>query len=1294
MSARRVTMTVLVSLGAWASLLALGAGSAGAVVSQFGSKGTEAGQFVEIHGIAVNQSNGNVYVADTNNNRIEEFTSEGSFLMAWGSGVADGVTRAPQTCTTVCYRGLGGTRGGEFAEYTAQGIAVDNDPLSPSYGDVYVGETYNNERVDKFSPTGTFLAMYGGKVNENGTNVCLAGEKCQAGQPGIGNGEFNSYRGAIAVDSSGNLYVGDQGRVQEFNSSGIYVKSISIAGGSVTREVAVDSIGDLYELSYGSNGVHEYDSSGTLLRTFDTEGGSSPLHVALDDSGHVLVDNHGENSSHEGIHEILEYDSAGTELATFDSGMEDARGGMVYGESIKRLYVASPNAVRLLALPSPGVQLVGGQPASEIEPVSATLSATVNPENHVTKYRFEYGPTSSYGSSAPIPDGSLSASFENDPVKVTLTKLRAGTLYHYRIVASDSEGHVATSPDQSFTTLPAVSIDHEYATGVASTSATLGAQLNPLGANATYRIEYDTTGYTFDGPDHGIQLPEASLGSGFTEVTASGVYVEGLTPHTLYHFRVVAQDEREGILYTVDGPDETFTTQPGGGALRLADGRMWELVSQADKQGARIHELGEGSVIEAAVNGSAFTYVTNAPTELDPAGNGSEIQVLSRHGGSGWTSHDLAVPANAAIGIQAVTHYMSFSSDLSSGYLAAPSPNQPILSAQASVSTTPYLQDLTCEGQATTSDCYVPLLTSKEGYADVPPGTRLDELGGGGESLITFEGATSDLRHIVLLNEGNASLTSTPASRWNLYEWSADKPPAERLALVSVLPEAEGGGATTVGAKLGGKMINESIPRDAITRDGSRVFWTELSDKHIYMRDLAKGESLRLDVPQPGVTGADPGSFGRGFQFATSDGTKAFFTDEQRLTRDSGASPESKRADLYECEIVEEAGKLACKLTDLTPVNAAGERAAVRFLVVGATEDGSYIYFVADAALAPGATPSECSVTAVAARGCNLYVLHDGAMKFVARLTVEDSTDWAGFSNSEGELNRLSARMSPNGRYLAFMSEASLTGYDNLDANSGRPDQEVYLYDAQTSRLVCASCNPSGARPVGVEAQSNANRLVTTYFNEGSWFAASLPIFTTLTYQSRYLSDEGRLSFNSNDALVPQDINGTMDVYEYEPLGVGSCSTMSVTYDERAGGCVGLVSAGSSPKESAFLDASETGEDIFFLTGDKLVPQDADTALDVYDAHVCSSGWGCVSSSVSPPACTTADACRSAPSPQPASFGAPASATFAGAGNVSQGAPRTVKPKSLTRVNGRRFLPTDGHRFSPLVAIFSPHWWP
>jgi hypothetical protein len=118
---------------------------------------------------------------------------------------------------------------------------------------------------------------------------------------------------------------------------------------------------------------------------------------------------------------------------------------------------------------------------------------------------------------------------------------------------------------------------------------------------------------------------------------------------------------------------------------------------------------------------------------------------------------------------------------------------------------------------------------------------------------------------------------------------------------------------------------------------------------------------------------------------------------------------------------------------------------------------------------------------------------------------------------------------------------------------------------------------------------------------------------------------------------------------------------------------VSLVSSGTSGEESTFLDASENGDDVFFLTSARLAPQDLDGALDVYDARVCSGSSPCLAggSAVSPP-CATADACRAAPSPQLGVFGAPPSATFNGAGNpVPSASKPVVRKKALTLAQKR-----------------------
>jgi len=394
---------------------------------------------------------------------------------------------------------------------------------------------------------------------------------------------------------------------------------------------------------------------------------------------------------------------------------------------------------------------------------------------------------------------------------------------------------------------------------------------------------------------------------------------------------------------------------------------------------------------------------------------------------------------------------------------------------------------------------------------------------------------------------------------------------------------------------------------------------------------------------------------------------------------------------LYECEIIEEAGKLKCRLTDITP-EIGGHPSEVRGLVPGAGEDGSYVYFVANGVLGDGAErgakQGSCTTGNEGAMSpesvtCNLYVYHDGTVRFISALSLLDELDWAGDLNSSGAFT---SRVSPDGRYFTFMSLRSLTGYDNHDAVSGKPDEEVYLYDAVSKHLSCVSCNPTGGRPTGVEGiefqlaghtethQANLTNVMAKGFGfpRTAWVAANLPLadevgqYITL-YPPQLVSDNGRVFFNSSDALVPQDVNGNEDVYEFEPVGTGDCSVSSVSFNSASGGCVGLISSGTSPEESGFMDASRGGGDVFFLTASRLTSQDYDGSFDVYDAHECSSAVPCVAPVVSSPPCSSGDSCKASPALQPPVFGAPPSATFTGAGNVTGSvSPRVVGGKSLT----------------------------
>ena len=340
------------------------------------------------------------------------------------------------------------------------------------------------------------------------------------------------------------------------------------------------------------------------------------------------------------------------------------------------------------------------------------------------------------------------------------------------------------------------------------------------------------------------------------------------------------------------------------------------------------------------------------------------------------------------------------------------------------------------------------------------------------------------------------------------------------------------------------------------------------------------------------------------------------------------------------------------------------------------------MYFVANGVLASGAERGDCpranpyrNPGASSEGECNLYLsepnpAHPGQRqtRFIARLSEGDAADWGeGDSPVIGDLGGVSSQVSPNGHYLAFMSDRELTGYHNMDAApgaNGAHDEEVFMYGASTGRLLCASCNPDGQAPEGVFDTKNAGEgegLTVDRPETWSehWLAGSIPGWTLYGYdppmtehQSRYLTNQGRLFFNSADPLVPQDRQptrtetidsqpvtvGVENVYEYEPPGLGSC--------EQTAGCVALISSGTSAHESAFLDASENGDDVFFLTDAKLVAQDTEPGAEVYDAAVCdtSQTQPCLPVKEPPAEPCTGEECRT-PAGSPLSFQAPPTST-------------------------------------------------
>ncbi len=917
--------------------------------------------------------------------------------------------------------------------------------------------------------------------------------------------------------------------------------------------------------------------------------------------------------------------------------------GVSYGEDVRFTTAGPPRII--------------SEPTTQIGHYAATLNAKVDPGERETSYRFEYGETIAYGSQAAL--GELTAGEAFLPVSASLNALKIGTVYHFRLVASNIAGTVY-GPDESFQTVPPALIEGTAATGVGASEATIEAQVDPLGHETTTYFQYGTQPCQPD-PSECASLPAPpgeDIGSGEAPIPRSE-HLTGLQPGTKYYYRAVAING----LGVSEGPERTLTPQPGAAPpFALADGRAWEMVTPANKHGAPVEALtDEGGLVLAAEDGDALTYVADGPVSEEPEGNRSPEmqQVTATRGSEGWSSQDIATPSTRAQGVSASNppEYQFFTTDLAHALVepwGTSKLSEPPLAPEARQKTM-YLRD-------NATGTYRPLVTE----ANVPAGTEFG-------NKLHFLSATPDLSHVLLRSE--VALTAPPTGR-GLYEWSEGQ-----LQFVSLLPS----GDPAPEAELG---FDDHVLANSVSGDGARVVWTSKDENsgagHLYMRDTATGETVQLDAAQ-GVSEPETGS--AQFQTASADGSRVFFTDKQKLTPRSSSEPGYPgQADLYECEILEKEGRLACELKDLTVDGSEGEPAAVQGFLFGASESGEAVYLLAHGVLAS----NENARGQIAETGHdNLYELHESAGEwlttFIGALSGEDSHEWEG--NHQADTAFLTARVSPNGRYLAFMSAASLTGYDNVDtspAAKGAHDQEVYLYDAQTATLTCVSCDPSGARPAGVMDTEQAGEGLGLLVDRrkvwsGHWLAGSIPGWTAQSlvsalYQSRYLSNEGRLFFDSADALLPQistptreeTIEGTGEqvgvenVYEYEPAGVGSCQSPT-------GACMSLISSGASEHESAFLEATPSGNDVFLLTEAQLSPQDTDTAFDIYDARVCTPESPCLTPpSAAAAGCSSADSCRPAEPAQQATVAASGTASFTGSGNLPA-AKRAVLPAKTSK---------------------------
>ena len=1134
-------------------------------------------------GVAGNPDTGHVFVVETENNRVSEYTAWGLFVKAWGWGVADGAAEL-QTCgpsepqevpdPTLCQSGSEGEAAGQMR--FPLGVAVD-----PS-GNVYVQESFNR-RVQKFSPAGRFLLMSGGGVNQGPIHpgdVCTAtnieeGDVCGKGSEGDGPAQLDLIGGdhiAYSPAGGGAILVGDKGGIEVFNLDGTHRERIafegplaSFAGQSVTG-LDADKEGNIYFTLEGVPDVYKVSPAGAPLAP-GAPGESSfevakPLGVAVDQQGNVYT---AEVKTLLGTGRyVLAYDAKGTPIAGMTPADEFARG---------------EDDMRGLA-----VNQCAGSGGPD-------LYLSRNGSTFGTPYSFveAYGP-------API---------ECEPPPLRAPEVLA-----------------------------------QFASVVGREEATVKAQINPLfWPDATYYLEYGTGRCSEGNCPLKVPLSPAPLTDRSTNValTTAGVVLEDLQPQTIYHFRFVAQSSGGGPVFGIDpdgregpaqaseddGLEATFRTfraagKPAGcpnDAMRtgpsaqLPDCRAYEMVSPLDKGGgdAAPWEARNGlapadfETHQSAVSGERFTYTSFlAFGEAESAPFAS--QHLAERVEAGWSSEPISPPRTespATVIDNLNDEFQGFTADLCKGWVR--------------INSVAPLADGAIEGYPNLyrrENCLEPPTyeaITVEPPTNVPSSQFTD---------LRTKGFSRDGSHVIFGTSGRLEGTDAPEVEVGgrlLYEHSGGE-----LRFVCYRPNGKAitqpcsaGTLVEVGADL-------SSLHNAISADGSRIFWTAYAVEALDARQAGQ-IFVRIDGAETRRVSTTKGNDPAFFWTASADGSKAIFSFA------SGPLV----GELYELDVESETPTLIAKGVEGP---------------MGASEDASRIYFASSEDLDAGG-PATLG-------NHNLYLYEagmaggGGEFSFIMRLGSRDVISAAGVNDVATRPvdfmpAKRAARVSPDGMHVAFMSTVSPTptGYDNRDAASGDPVAEVYLYDAAEAELRCVSCNPSGARPTGQALQG----LVRA--------AAQIQGWEERQHAPRVLSDDGsRVFFESFEGLVPRDGNGTWDVYQWEEEGKGSCSAAAETFDETSGGCVDLISTGTSPSKSTFLDADPSGDNVFFSTQSSLVGPDYGLN-DVYVARV--SGGFPEPEERAP---CQGEACQSPPPPPPELT--PSTRTAAGPGNVQKRCPK------------------------------------
>ena len=403
----------------------------------FGSKGTGDGEVDEPRGIAVDPS-GDVWVADTGNDRIQKFNSSGEYQ---------------------CKIGAEGSGEGQFSD--PRGIAADSE------GSVWVADA-GNDRLQEIGPDCEYLG--------------------QLGKAGSGEGGLSEPRD-VALDPSGNLWVADSGnhRIEKFGSNGEYLASCGSKGTGdgqfeeAPLSVGTDVDGDVWA-GDAAGRMEKFSPRCEYIAGFDEQSSSAPAKVqpvdfALDREGSIWIPS-------ADAHDVQGFYPEGEYVSSFGAEEEALSDPVAIGAGQDgALWVLDDSEAEDHVTswePGEAYSVVTGQ-ATAIKRTEATLTGQVDPGGEATSYQFEYGATPTFGTSVPASPKSVGSGTEAVAASQFLDGLKAETTYYYHLVATTEAG-TTYGETRHFTTLPKPGSNAKWRIG--------GQTLGELGLEeAEFRLE-------------------------------------------------------------------------------------------------------------------------------------------------------------------------------------------------------------------------------------------------------------------------------------------------------------------------------------------------------------------------------------------------------------------------------------------------------------------------------------------------------------------------------------------------------------------------------------------------------------------------------------------------------------------------------------------------------------------------------------------------------------------------------------------------------------------------------------